>query len=70
MQLEHARIFRDYSATFDAQVVQTWEALIAVWDEDPESHLDPYEEPQNGMIHFRSIVIVLDTPLTRLPMPT
>ncbi|OJT11755.1 hypothetical protein TRAPUB_11697 [Trametes pubescens] len=47
MQLEHARIFRDYSATFDAQVVQTWEALIAVWDEDPESHLDPYEEPQN-----------------------
>ncbi|KAL1942373.1 hypothetical protein VTO73DRAFT_6437 [Trametes versicolor] len=36
-----------YSATFDAQDVQTWEALIAAWDEDPELHPDPYEEPQN-----------------------
>lgn len=66
MRIEHARVFQDYSATFDARIVQTWEALIAAWDEDAESHPDPYKEPQNGMIYFCFIVIMVTTPLTHL----
>lgn len=48
MRIEQTRVFRDYSATFDAQVVHTWEAMISAWNSDPESHPDPYEEPESG----------------------
>lgn len=65
MQIEQSRVFREYSATFDPQVVQTWEALIAAWNSDPESHPDPYEEPESGRT-IRLFLITISVSLTRL----
>ncbi|KAH9851013.1 hypothetical protein C2E23DRAFT_733773 [Lenzites betulinus] len=46
MRVEQGRVFRDYSATFNAEVVQTWENMIAEWNKD-QSRPDPYEEPKS-----------------------
>ncbi|KAI0654576.1 hypothetical protein C8Q70DRAFT_876809, partial [Cubamyces menziesii] len=45
-RIEQARIFREYSSTFDPNVVKTWEDMVAAWNVD-QSRPDPYEEPKS-----------------------
>ncbi|KAI0326025.1 hypothetical protein GY45DRAFT_1234598, partial [Cubamyces sp. BRFM 1775] len=44
-RIEQARVFREYSATFDPNVVRTWEDMVSAWNAD-QSRPDPYEEPK------------------------
>ncbi|OJT14077.1 hypothetical protein TRAPUB_9373 [Trametes pubescens] len=46
MRIEQGRAFTEYSATFDPNVVATWEGMISAWNED-QSRPDPYEEPKS-----------------------
>ncbi len=47
MRIEQGRAFTEYSATFDPNVVATWEGMISAWNED-QSRPDPYEEPKSS----------------------
>ncbi|TBU37904.1 hypothetical protein BD309DRAFT_875464, partial [Dichomitus squalens] len=44
MRIKQDKAFEDYNATFDADVVRTWEAMVEAWNEGPDQP-DPYEEP-------------------------
>ncbi|EIW51877.1 uncharacterized protein TRAVEDRAFT_54297 [Trametes versicolor FP-101664 SS1] len=44
MRANQRRTFNKYSAMFDPNVVNQWEAMVRTWEEDTSSP-DPYEEP-------------------------
>ncbi|KAH7904723.1 hypothetical protein BJ138DRAFT_1138468 [Hygrophoropsis aurantiaca] len=47
MQVKHQRLFEKLTATFDAELIVKWEALVTDWENNPRAP-NPFEEKQSG----------------------
>ncbi|KAJ8455539.1 hypothetical protein ONZ51_g12418 [Trametes cubensis] len=46
MAVKQRKLFNEFSATFPPEVVREWERVISLWNVNPGSCPDPYEEPE------------------------
>ena len=46
MSIKHREIFNEFSAMFPANVVKDWTRHLDIWNVNPSSVEDPYEEPE------------------------
>lgn len=48
MAVKQRQLFNEFSATFPPEVVREWERVISLWNVNPGSGPDPYEEPETS----------------------